>query len=1456
MFKTLFDDAHERDFSLTHSTEKNRKIILLQLRIDEQALPKLAAYPWEFMRIPTKPGNSIIWVAVDEGIAFSRRRIYVFGQKPITRENKQALRVALVVSLPKPTGEDKLGPIAYDEVLNSLRTLDGEGKIKLLGVVGIAGIQAKPDKINEINRLKPDIWHFIGHGRLVPKKDEKGNDIEVGEIALVDEIDESPFWVDADYVCNILSRRTGLVILQACESGALSQKHPFVGVAATISQQNVPAVVAMQYEVSNSTAKRFIEGFYKSFIEDYYVDRAVQRGRHQITLGPTRFNKRDFATPVVFLSVDNGKVFHFEELPSSQSLSSPQQLPKPIIPREDDFSQIDMTGRFPNVHYVERRNLFRELESRILGTSSVIVLSGPGGNGKTTLARELCKSQRTKEHFTGGILWIELDQRADSVLDGLKILISQLKGQEIKDVTEDIEKAPNTLADLWLSTRLKDRRVLLFIDNAQDENQIRPFLRGGENVVRLVTTRNRTLANRLHNADEISIDQMENKEAEDLLCLGLDRRQIDKNRAGIQDLVNQLEYWPLAIEILNRVLKDRVNVYKQPLTDTLENVRTQINAAGLISVDRDHIISTSIEVSLDWLGAKKFKQKPEERFKELAVFPKNADVPLETLQKLWHTTGGLEASDIDNVCQTLFESSLIVELNFGQKHIRLHDVVQDYLVQNIGSPKNLHAQFLNSFGEQDWSNIPVDDRYLWKHLFHHLKEANHNEEIIATATNLQYLATKILRAGALAVEADLNVAKEIAANESEFLQQRKLLEYLTQGISQYGHILASCNRPEDVLATLYSRFPDDMRKSWSNLQVPYLSPWHPLPDISHPALIRTFQTERFPDLVDVDSGMYCAINSNGEVVVAAARYGDVVVWDATLGIEKHSFNLNEDVSIPKGDIGANPLINDCAINDAGDLIIIAYGNVLILKDNNSGKTRQVLLPQAGVVNACNFISGGHLIVTIAGETCIKTWQLNEDSGHFEEKKSVKLPEINVKSCAVSPDGKFVLLGLINSLKLFDSNDLTEKDTFWGQKEKEDEDILFLDCCLSNNARNVVAVLSDGTIKTWQWDESIISHESFQGHEDAVLSCALNRDGTKLVSTSRDTRVKIWDLEQLGEGVVYEGHTDSVNKCAISDNGLIASVSGGGERRTKLWRSDINEIPVHGTKQERIRANNCVINADRKFVAVATHRGSVTILDTQTGDKLFSLGKSDDPIKGCTISHDGEFIISASFDRRLQTWNIGARTGGNTYFHDGPTNACMLSNDNSFMVSASSDRTLRIWAVSKDGQGQVTLTESIPPLKGHEGAVNSCFISPDDTFIVSASQDKRLGIWESKTGNHVKWLIGHEGVVYACTVGKNFIASASADKTLKIWDAKSYKLRKTLGGEHKERVNGCAFSHDERLLASVSSDRTLRVWQVDSGECLCAIAVDGALYDCKWFLDNESIVAVGSGGTYFFRFNEQ
>ena len=110
----------------------------------------------------------------------------------------------------------------------------------------------------------------------------------------------------------------------------------------------------------------------------------------------------------------------------------------------------------------------------------------------------------------------------------------------------------------------------------------------------------------------------------------------------------------------------------------------------------------------------------------------------------------------------------------------------------------------------------------------------------------------------------------------------------------------------------------------------------------------------------------------------------------------------------------------------------------------------------------------------------------------------------------------------------------------------------------------------------------------------------------------------------------------------------------------------------------------------------------------------------------TPTDNNNFIVSSSRDKSVMVWSLSfgaeevgraqrALKGHNHFVQD-----VTLSSDGLYALSASWDKTLRLWNL-KTG-------ETHQRFVGHEGDVLSVYFSPDNRQIVSGSRDKSVRVW--------------------------------------------------------------------------------------------------------------------------------
>ncbi|MFD5329379.1 CHAT domain-containing protein [Streptomyces sp. NPDC127092] len=123
-----------------------------------------------------------------------------------------------------------------------------------------------------------------------------------------------------------------LIVLNSCESAVSGSEDVFAGTAANLVRAGVPAVVAMQYEITDRAALVFASSFYERIAAGVPVDRAVTLAREDVKMN---LDSLEWATPVLFLASDETRIFSLPDAPPSAQGPQPRitvNVPPPPAP--------------------------------------------------------------------------------------------------------------------------------------------------------------------------------------------------------------------------------------------------------------------------------------------------------------------------------------------------------------------------------------------------------------------------------------------------------------------------------------------------------------------------------------------------------------------------------------------------------------------------------------------------------------------------------------------------------------------------------------------------------------------------------------------------------------------------------------------------------------------------------------------------------------------------------------------------------------------------------------------------------------------------------------------------------------------------------------------------------------------------------------------------------------------
>jgi WD40 repeat protein len=1045
------------------------------------------------------------------------------------------------------------------------------------------------------------------------------------------------------------------------------------------------------------------------------------------------------------------------------------------------------------------------------GTAQVgltTALHGAGGFGKTTAAADVCRHPRIADSFPGGVLWVTIGEHLAGAELAAKIndLAEVLSGR--RPTVSDPEQAGYLLGEL-----LGRQRRLIVVDDVWHHFQLRPFLQGGPACVRLFTTRIESVLP--YDALSITVDAMEQREALRLISVGIDGLP----PAEAERLARLTGRWPVLLTLVNRTLQRSIRSGLAPVR-AARVVGERLARIGPSALDvrrpeaRDQAVAATIEVSLSLLA-----DDERDHYVQLAVFPEDADIPVEVLA-IWWARAGLDDHRTAELCGQLHDLSLISDYHTDPATLRLHDVIRGYLRQRAGAARlrAMNGELLDAVAGallpapaatgRAWWLLPPSATYLWRQLGYHLQEAGRSAELTATVSDLGYLAAKLTLLGPASTEADLARVDDPLVGDlhRRLARAAHLLRPTTPGHALAGILVSRLDGGEAV-AALVAPFAEQLRRQ------PLLVNRWPLPDLPDDTLLRVLSGHPRGAIWD------CAASPDGTLLACAYVVGLVRIWNVFTGDARAVLE------------GHTAVVRACCFApDGGWLASASDDHTVRLWDLATGGCRAVLEGHQTAVWACAIAPDGSWLASGDAHGVIRIW----DAANHTALAELAVHTATVRALAAGPDGSWLASAdASGQTVVWETRGWRIRATTTGHPTAP-----VYDCAAGPDGTWLAAAYNDAhEIRIW---------DSRSGASRAVLTdhsargVVIGPDGTWLASPDATGLVRVWDTATWRLRSVLPSTSPGVWKCALSPDGSwLATADSGGVAR--VWA--IREVSTAETTGQRAASGvqGCAVGPDGRWLACGHADGRILIWDVAGEYPRLALDGHRAGVWGCAFDPGGEWLASGGEDRTVRIWDLAGRRPATVLRgHAAAVWACTVSPDGGLLASAGAE-------------GVVLVRETVTwrvvlRLAGHQAGIWACPFGPDGGWLASVSEDQTARIWDLRSGRSTA-VLPHAAGVWKCAPSADGrrLATVDALGTIRIWEVAGGRLVAEMHG-HSAGAWWCAVNRRTDALVSAGEDRTLRVWDLDhglAGAVLCGHT--SAVWTCEFSPGGGWLASGDAGG---------
>lgn len=416
---------------------------------------------------------------------------------------------------------------------------------------------------------------------------------------------------------------------------------------------------------------------------------------------------------------------------------------------------------------------------------------------------------------------------------------------------------------------------------------------------------------------------------------------------------------------------------------------------------------------------------------------------------------------------------------------------------------------------------------------------------------------------------------------------------------------------------------------------------------------------------------------------------------------------------------------------------------------------------------------------------------------------------------------------------------------------------------SSDGKLLAVACDDNVVRIYDFESRKLVNK-IEGHRGAVYSAKFFPDNEKILTCSRDSTLRIWDISGKllqeapagGHGLQYADISPQGDKIAYSswrrtESGIVGLVSlWNAAKLEKIWETDYDVKPIVKVK----------FSPDGSQFAIGTWNWKVAVWDTNKPDKPKVFDYNDVPkysaIDDIAFSPDGKKIAAATKCGTPRVWEIATgKKLAELHGHDKAVMSVAFSSDGNLLYTGGFDATIGVWDLNTGIQ--------IGRLCGHGDAVNSiefrpvsqissAFRSPGANQFTTVSSDNTIRIWDSATDLEFTNPAGRAPFSYGFSLSADgkILATGGKDGSVSIWNALTGELVNNFPAL-PAIVNAAALSPDGKQVFVCNWDSTVKILDVASGEVihdLKGVKVGGA--SCN-FSPNGRYAVLGSSNNGAF-----
>ncbi|KAF9919137.1 hypothetical protein BX616_001188 [Lobosporangium transversale] len=454
------------------------------------------------------------------------------------------------------------------------------------------------------------------------------------------------------------------------------------------------------------------------------------------------------------------------------------------------------------------------------------------------------------------------------------------------------------------------------------------------------------------------------------------------------------------------------------------------------------------------------------------------------------------------------------------------------------------------------------------------------------------------------------------------------------------------------------------------------------------------------------------------------------------------------------------------------------------------------------------------------------------------------------------EGKYAISPALEDVCIWDLK-RGERVGTWHDSDNKAE----VTCIARNTDRNSYAVgYANGSIRIWSMKDSDVL-VTFNGHRSAVTALAFDKSGSRLVSGSKDTDLIVWDVE--GEVGLYRlrGHKDQItsvrflSRPALVEGGQPTDeyiLSGSKDTLIKLWDLSTQHC-METLVAHRNEVWDCDVNSDETILVSGGGDPDIKVWKINADALRTGLGIGEEAKEVGEDSHNNEQSESSGLVKAITFYGSIPRQSKER------VTTLKFHSSQDFLGCQASDKSIELFRIrsveeikkkmSRRRKRQREKQQALLKKGDIEGAtaeepVDDTIQATDEItpwhVLRSAAKFRSFDFAPAKDVQK----LGHIQLVASLnnnTVEVWSVPHPTATKNEEVANEPSKAYTLELAG-HRSDIRAVALSSDDELLCSASNG-SLKIWNVKTTSCIRTMDCGYAL--CCAFLPGNRHVIVGT-----------